>query len=314
LLAFLRRERFEILPLGEMIGRIQGQGEPLRGAVAFTIDDGYFDVATVAMPVFAEFDSPATTFVTTGFMDGRLWQWWDKIDFIFRHTRRRELSLALREESLHYSWHDDSSRQRAQEDFEQRCKLMEDEVKHASILALAHLAEVDLPDTTPIQYAPMSWDQLRRCEEQGMSFGPHSVTHPILSRVSADRSRWEITESWNRVRAEARSPVPAFAYPNGSAQDYGEREVATLRELGFIGAFGEPLYLGNSEIAVASEYNSSVARPSGSGHVLTPLRSDEARFSIPRVPFPGGHSQPLQYASGFERFKRILRRVENHDH
>ncbi len=30
----------------------------------------------------------------------------------------------------------------------------------------------------------MSWDQARLCEERGMTFGPHTVTHPILSRAA----------------------------------------------------------------------------------------------------------------------------------
>jgi peptidoglycan/xylan/chitin deacetylase (PgdA/CDA1 family) len=288
LLAFLRRERFEILSLRELFRRLEYPDEPLHGAVAITLDDGYIDQATIAAPIFAEFDCPATIFVTTGFLDGRLWQWWDKIDFIFRRTRAREIVLELREESLRYAWYDDAGLQRARDDFTERCKVVDDLEKHALILSLAHLAEVDLPDETPPEYAPMSWDQLRRCETQGISFGPHSVTHPILARVTAERSRWEITESWERLRAEAHDPVPFFSYPNGLPPDFGEREIATVRELGFEGGLS-----------------------SSGGHIMVPLCSEDARFRIPRFGFPAGHSQPLQYASGFERLKQIVRREVN---
>ena len=36
----------------------------MHGAVVFTMDDGYFDQATVGGAIFAEFDCPVTTFVS----------------------------------------------------------------------------------------------------------------------------------------------------------------------------------------------------------------------------------------------------------
>ena len=62
---------------------LSGDGPPLNRAVAFTIDDGYVEQATVAAPVFAEFDCPVTTFVTSGFLDRALWFWWDQIEYVF---------------------------------------------------------------------------------------------------------------------------------------------------------------------------------------------------------------------------------------
>jgi peptidoglycan/xylan/chitin deacetylase (PgdA/CDA1 family) len=46
ILAALRKRRFEPISLHELFRRLK-DGEPLRRAVAFTIDDGYFDHARV---------------------------------------------------------------------------------------------------------------------------------------------------------------------------------------------------------------------------------------------------------------------------
>ena len=43
------------------------KNEPVRRAVAFTIDDGYFDQGHIAGPIFAEFDCPATIFTVRRF-------------------------------------------------------------------------------------------------------------------------------------------------------------------------------------------------------------------------------------------------------
>src|SRR5262245_7266960 len=94
-LEYLRRKRYELVSLTEVFERLAGQGRPLDRSVAFTIDDGYLDQATVAGPIFADFDCPVTTFVSTGFLDGRLWFWWDRIEHVFRQTSRRRIRVRL---------------------------------------------------------------------------------------------------------------------------------------------------------------------------------------------------------------------------
>ena len=82
-LEYLRANRYELVSLRELYARMARDAMPVRRAVAFTIDDGYFDHAEVAAPIFAAFDCPVTTFVTTGFLDGHLWFWWDQIEYVF---------------------------------------------------------------------------------------------------------------------------------------------------------------------------------------------------------------------------------------
>ena len=95
-------------------------------AVAFTIDDGYLDHAKVAAPIFAEFDCPVTTFVTTGFLDGQLWLWWDRIQYVFENTPRTSVTLSPSGVRLTYSWRDALQKTRAEEDFVARCKKIPD--------------------------------------------------------------------------------------------------------------------------------------------------------------------------------------------
>lgn len=285
-LAYLRRKRFNLLPLDDLFrGFIEGQ--PLRRAVAFTIDDGYLDQAAVGAPVFAEFDCPVTTFVTTGFLDGHLWFWWDQIEYVFKHTARREIQVSLGDARLTYAWKDEAGCRRAQADFMAQCKEVPNAARLEGIRRLSTAAEVELPVRPPPCYSPMSWDQVRACEQRGMTFGPHTVTHPILSHTPDDQSQREICESWDRLHAEVQKPVAVFCYPNGRLQDFGAREVATLRKLGFLGGvIGRPGY------ADSSRFRGSPGGP----------------FEVPRFGFP--HTLPLvvQFVTGFERFKQLLRR------
>jgi peptidoglycan/xylan/chitin deacetylase (PgdA/CDA1 family) len=286
-LGYLRKQRYDLVPLAEMFERLAGRGRPLDRSVAFTMDDGYQDQATVGAAIFAEYDCPATTFVTTGFLDGQLWCWWDRIEYVFRHARRSELEVSLGGASLRYRWDGAAERTGALLDFIERCKEVSDGDKEAGIRLLAARAEVDLPRRAPEQYAPMSWDQLRKCEDRGMSFGPHTVTHPVLRRVGSAEATHEIAESWARLRAEARQPVPVFCYPNGRWQDFGPREIATLRCLGFTGALvGEPGYADGRS-----------------------FRADaDGPFRVRRFHFPEATLDVAQLVTGLERLKQILRR------
>ena len=287
-LAHLRRQECPILSLEHLLRLSMSGSQIPDGAVAFTIDDGYADQAAIAGPAFAEFDCPVTTFVTTGFLDGQLWFWWDRIDFVFRWTQRRWLRLELGGAVLEYRWSNDAERARAQTDFTNRCKLVPDAVKHAGIEHLAEEADVSLPTRPPSEYMPMTWDQLRAAERHGMSFGAHTVTHPILSRVSDEAARWELSESWRRLQAEAREPVPIFCYPNGGPDDFSSREIGILKQLGFIGAVvGSEGYLCDGEIR----------------------RNEREQFVIRRFPFPDDLAHLTQYVGGAERAKSLLRGV-----
>jgi len=64
---------------------------------------------------------------------------------------------------------------------------------------------------------------------QRRNLGPHTVSHPILSRVGEGRSDYEIAESWRVVAHETDAAVPVFCYPNGTLSDFSSPEKAVCR-------------------------------------------------------------------------------------
>jgi peptidoglycan/xylan/chitin deacetylase (PgdA/CDA1 family) len=120
-----------------------------------------------------------------------------------------------------------------------------------------------------------------------MSFGAHTVSHPLLSQLSDSESRNEIRGAWERLGTQARRPIPIFCYPNGRICDFGSREIDVLRELGLRGA-------------LTAESGYATVRAFG--------RNEDAAFQVPRLPFPDQLDRLIFMVSGGERVAEMFRR------
>lgn len=282
-LAFLRKHGFQVISLSELITILEEGSEPHAGTIVFTIDDGYSDFARVAAPIFAEFDCPATVFLVTGFLDGKLWLWWDKVEYIVRNTVMRNASVPLGDKTFVVECSTAAQRQSAVARLTEALKHVSDIRKHQAILDLARQLEVHLPDRCPPEFAPMTWDDVRACAKLGMNFGPHTVSHPILSRVENETMLTEINDSWFRVRQETQSVVPVFSYPNGTTWSFSERERNAVRDAGM-------------RAAVTTQPRHVTQRQFSS--------QDDACFAVPRFPYPRDLSRLAGMVSGVEYTRR----------
>jgi peptidoglycan/xylan/chitin deacetylase (PgdA/CDA1 family) len=80
----------------------------------------------------------------------------------------------------------------------------------------------------------MTWEQAREMTDHGMSFGSHTVTHPILTALSTSEIEAELLASRVTIERELGASCATFAFPNG---DFDDRCVDLLRAHGFRAAF-----------------------------------------------------------------------------
>lgn len=286
-LAWLRRHRYRFLRIDELVRELIDNPSGLRRTVCLTVDDGYEDFARIGWPVFAEFDCPVTLFVTSGFIDGTMWFWWDRIEHAFSRSDRAECTVVLSDRTERIAWRDEPSRNSALIELVELLKAVPDEERASALEQIRNQMAVDIPDRPPAEYAPLSWEQVRQLASQGASFGPHSVTHPILSRTTDERSAMEIRTSWDRIRAETSAAVPVFCYPNGRPEDFTAREIENVRAAGL-------------DAALATHPGYASARG------VTQPQSSE-RYALPRFAWPEERDYLVQIVSGIERAKTLLR-------
>jgi peptidoglycan/xylan/chitin deacetylase (PgdA/CDA1 family) len=267
--------------LVSIVNGLLQQCPPPPNAVAFTVDDGYADFRDLAAPVFAAFDCPVTVFATTGPIDRTMWFWWDRIENAFDMARVRRLEIRVRDEIVKYSWETRAEGRAAGVDFAERLKPLPGPERLVGVDRLCAALDVDTSGPRPAAYETMTWEDFRRLSSTGLvDVGPHTVTHPILSRLAADQIAWEIRESWRRLSAECPSAVPIFCYPNGTPADYTPETMSSVRIAGLAAAV--------------------TTRP---GHIRRLGSDPDDRYRLPRFSCPNDVPHLAQVLNGVEQAK-----------
>ena len=217
---------FNVLALDEAVARLKASTLPARAACV-TFDDGYADNYHVALPILQRHGLSATFFIATGFLNnGRMWN--DTIIESVRQSKVPTLDLSSLGLGQHALGSVDEKKaaiatligQIKYRPFEERITITEQ---------LAHLAQVELPHDLM-----MTAHEVKAMRHAGMQIGAHTVSHPILARLTDEQARQEIGNSKIFLEQLLGERVGLFAYPNGKPdEDYIPQSVEVVRSLGF---------------------------------------------------------------------------------
>ena len=185
--------------------------------VLVTFDDGYRDNFELAFPVLRAAGVPAAFFLATGFLDRPGLSWWDELAWMGAPpgavAAYKRLPAYDGDAFLDFMG-ERTGRGRAGAD------------------AGAGLW--------------MTWAMAREMRDAGMAFGGHTVSHPVLARLPADRQAEEIRGCAERLAGELGIAMHAFSYPVGSPDAFNETTKALVRETGcqlafaFAGGYARP--------------------------------------------------------------------------
>ncbi len=219
-----------VLPLDQAVARLQAGTLPARAA-CITFDDGYADNHRVALPILQRHGLTATFFIATGFLDGgRMWN--DTIIESIRAYTAPALDLS----SLGLGRHVLGS-------LEDRRAAIATLIDHIKYLPLAQRVTVtdqiaQLARVLPPHDLMMTSQAVKALHQAGMQIGAHTVSHPILARLTDEQARHEIQNGKHFLEQLLEERVGLFAYPNGKpVEDYIPQSVEVVRSLGFDAAF-----------------------------------------------------------------------------
>ncbi len=229
--AFIARN-FDVIGLADLEHALN---QPRGQFVMLTFDDGYHDNFSTAFPILKSHGVPATFFIATGFIDSPHVPVWDELAWMSRTT---ELPF-LAENDWLPSPVSFVGQNRAQ-GFRQLLTVYRTAGSELIGEYLDFLADALGTGRCPAAMSDgqwMTWDMLREMQAGGMTFGGHTVNHPILANSTADQQDWEVGECRRRLMEELGQPIDAFSYPNGKPCDFNEFTRAALKHHGYRWAF-----------------------------------------------------------------------------
>jgi peptidoglycan/xylan/chitin deacetylase (PgdA/CDA1 family) len=194
--------------------------------IAFTIDDGYLDNYTQALPVFERQQVPFAIFVATDFIDKKTILWWDILE-----------DLILKNDSVIFGG-DKYQCQTFQEKWDvfrilREKILLFDQTKIKEKLKKA-FSFYDIDWYEPVRRQAMSWEQVKDISQHPLcTIGGHTVSHLALNKLSDQEFREEIANGLNKLQSATGKLILHFAYPYGSPNEIGEREYKLISEFNF---------------------------------------------------------------------------------
>ncbi|RJQ17502.1 MAG: polysaccharide deacetylase family protein [Nitrospiraceae bacterium] len=114
--------------------------------------------------------------------------------------------------------------------------------------------EVDITekDGTYQDLKALTWEQVREMRGDGISFGAHTHTHPILTEISLDQAEGEISRSKKILEEKLGEPAGLFAYPFGQPKTFNRNIIDLLKKHGFKSACSTLWGCNNSNVDIFS--------------------------------------------------------------
>jgi len=223
-------ENYNVVPLDEIVDRLKN-GASVRGRVAITFDDGFRDNYENAYPILRKYNVPATIFLATQFIETGAAPWFIKLRYIFMKTDKIDYRTSLNGKSISFQMRTREERYGASEAIMIYFKNCLDAERVSVTDRLCE--ELSVRDFGGLDNLMLNWSQVREMSEQGISFGAHTVSHPVLATVPLDEAKREISESKKKIEERIGKPVSSFAYPFGKKADYKPEIFPILEKIQF---------------------------------------------------------------------------------
>ncbi len=225
LLQYLRR-RCRCVLLDSAGPGVVEQGGGSRPRVALTFDDGWRDNFETAFPISRSYQLPFTVFLCPQMISGNGSAWLATVTALWWAARRAGKLTLVR--SLSGSFVNGSV-----DSLIERLKQISPEDREAFIAELKSALEPYTADAPASPEHLLSWSQVKEMGGAGVSFGSHTNTHQVLTRIARSDAIKELAESRKAIEAELNT-CPWLAYPHG---DWSESVRDLVSQTGYRHAF-----------------------------------------------------------------------------
>jgi peptidoglycan/xylan/chitin deacetylase (PgdA/CDA1 family) len=206
------RDNFDVMSFRDLSAcSNQGGHWPKRGLIV-TFDDGYLDNYTNVYPIARQFGLPITVFLTAAYISSNRMFWWDLIAYFVNNSVCDSILVpGISDEPLPLS--SDACRKTAIARILSWVKTVPEETKEVFLAQLPSITECPPPEQ--VERMHLNWNEVRKMSKEGIEFGSHSLTHPVLPNVCAGQLALEVAKSKSIIEQQIDRPIVVFSYPVG---------------------------------------------------------------------------------------------------
>ena len=221
-----KKAGFQFFSLNDLGEVIKSDAIPQRPFIVFTIDDGYADNYTQALPIFEKYKVPFSIFIATDFINHNSILWWDILeDLITQNTTIHFSNNIYPTYSFQEKWDTFRIIREKILGYDQNNLLidLQDAFSHYTIDWYA-----------PVKKQAMSWAQVKELSDHPLcTIGGHTVSHPVLNTLNEVDFCHEIADGVAILKEKTGHDIFHFAYPYGSPSEIGEREYKLIKNFNF---------------------------------------------------------------------------------
>ena len=222
------RKHFRVVSLSQLCREMQ-EGQLVKPTVAVTFDDGYRDLYTHAFPVLREYQIPATIYLVGQCVETGEVPWYDRIFLALQVAPGPFLELE-KDSPRRFELSSPAARATAAWGIVNYLRSI------SNVQRLAWCAAFERRIPLPLQSLEgrmLDWQQVRSMSREGIFFGAHTMSHPVLSQLDAPTLEAELASSKQLLEQGLDSPVEDFAYPFGKPQDFSANDENVLKRCGY---------------------------------------------------------------------------------
>ncbi|MFO7802922.1 MAG: polysaccharide deacetylase family protein [Desulfovermiculus sp.] len=222
---------YHVMSLDEIHDRITRRQALPRQCLAITFDDGYADNYNFAYPILKKYELTATIFLTAGCVESRMPLWFDQVLFALKTTSRKKCACPLTDKVFNIQTND--RKLHAAHFMLHELKKADNDQRKKSVSDV--LSELGVSSSQMFNNAAslLTWPQIMEMGNNSITFGSHTMTHPILAGLPTADLDWELKESRRVIEESLDREVRFFAYPNGKKTDYDERAIQAVKQAGY---------------------------------------------------------------------------------